>query len=140
MTEPDFFGSAEATPAVTFPTEGEWHTGVVTRIDTDVQGTDFTTKLPATWKGGDPKLSIVIGLNIDGEDQALWVTKYRKDPRFVAIAQAQTVAGATIKPGGKLAIRWQGTKPTNASPQHLYEAKYAPGEPVNVFADDSPPF
>jgi hypothetical protein len=127
---------------------GTVKSGTVTHIDTDVQGRDYKTGLPATWENsGDPKLSIVIGLDTDEGPHALWVTKYAKDAKFVAIAQAQRELGRVLQIGDVLKVKFTGIEP-GSNGRKLYQAKIEPGQPgttADPFAApakqaDEPPF
>lgn len=130
---PDPFGD-ESSPAISFNNAaiGTTYTGVVTGLPKMVQSRDFATKEPATWPDGNPKMAVVVNVQIDGEGFSVWASK--PSSLYSAIGDAQRAAGERIKIGGTLSVRLIGEKPTSASPQKLYAAKYVP--PVQTVGND----
>jgi hypothetical protein len=159
MTEVDPFAGAEKAPALSFKDMpvGTTYQGVVTDTPKLVQSKDFNTGDPAFWpaKPGqepNPKMSVVVNLDVDGEPRSLWAQK--PSAMFVALAEAQKTSGIKIAPGVKLAVRFTGEKPhtdpekirKKLPPQKLYAVKLeaAPPEPAadpfGGSADDQPPW
>lgn len=167
-TEIDPFAGSTSTPSLSFKdaTVGTVYEGVVTEAPTLVQSRDFETGEPAYWpvkrpgETPNPKMSVVLKLEVDGEERSVWAQK--PSALFAAIGEAQKVAGKRIEVGGTLAIKYTGDKPNdnprlNAAKQ--YAAKYtppaavagadpwaadaapaAPAAPAKPAATDAPPF
>lgn len=156
MTAPaptDPFAGGESVPALSFKDAavGTTHEGVVTAPAELVQGKDFETGEPAVWKNKDgstsPKYSVVLRLEVDGEERSLWAVK--PSAMFAALKDAQTKAGKPFEVGGKIAVRYTGDKPNEKNPRlnaaKQYAVKYDPPAapaPKDAFAggDDSPPW
>lgn len=131
MTAPqhdiDPFDGADKAPAVSWKTAtvGDVVTINVTDYPKLVQSRDFKTKEPATWPDGNPKMSVVINGDVNGQPHGLWAGK--PSALFVAIAEAQKTSGKKIAPGDTLAVKFTGTKPTSGDPQKLFAVKHTPG-------------
>jgi hypothetical protein len=147
----DPFAIQESRPSLSFPTPGTIHVGTVVSIDPDVQGKDKDTGLPDVWKNtGNPKLSIVIGLNTDEGPRSFWVPKYSKSEKFKAMQAAQQELGRVLQPGDTLKIAYTGDDPATVGtplPTKLYKVKIEPGQvggTSDPFATtekkDEPPF
>ena len=84
-------------------------------------------------------MSVVIYLEVNGEEMSLWALK--PSALFIALGMAQKDAGARITPGGTLHVRFTGEKPNeknpNLHPQKLYAAKY---EPPVAGSDEADPW
>lgn len=146
MTSPavtDPFAGGDSVPAVSFKDApiGTTHEGVITAPAELVQGNDFETGEKAVWKNKDgstsPKMSVVIKLDIGGEERSLWAVK--PSAMFAALKAAQQEAGKPFEIGGKLAIRYTGDKPNEKNPRlnaaKQYAVKYSPPPPKDAFAD-----
>lgn len=142
MTEIDPFAGAEKAPALSFADVevGHSYTGVVTDTPKLVQSKDYNTGDPAVWPDGNPKMSAVINLDVDGEPRSLWAAK--PSAMFVAIAEAQRTSGIKIRPGVKLRVTWYDSK-AHTDPekirkklpaQKLYKIDLKDAEPADVFA------
>lgn len=159
MTEIDPFAGAEKAPSLSFKDMpvGTTYTGVVTEGPKLVQSRDFNTGEPAFWPASrpgeepNPKMSVVINLDVEGEPRSLWAAK--PSAMFAALAEAQKKAGAKIEAGATLSVRFTGeekhTDPDKIRrglpAKKLYSAKLepAPAKPAaDVFAgsDDTPPW
>ncbi len=143
MTEVDPFAGAEKAPALSFHEKpvGTTYEGVVTDTPKLVQSKDYNTGDPAFWpaKPGqepNPKMSVVVNLEVDGEPRSLWAQK--PSAMFVALAEAQRTSGIKIEPGVKLAVRFTGenahTDPEKIRkklpPQKLYAVKLEAAPPA----------
>lgn len=158
MTNPiDPFAGGESAPAFTFPEVGTTHEGTILEPPALVQGKDFNTGDPAYWPakpGQEPNPVMCAVLKIeqaDGEVRSLWATK--PSAMFVALKEAQRIAGKPFEVGGTIAIRFAGEE-AHTDPdkirrklpaKKLYSAKYQPPAPVDAFADaskgsDDPPW
>lgn len=93
---------------------------------------------PAFWPDGNPKKTVVIGLEVNGEDRTLWAAK--PSGMFTAVKEAlQQPDGSirAIKVGDTLSVELVGFKkpePGKAA-QKIYKVVVTPG---NVFADEAP--
>ncbi len=142
----DPFAGSQSNPAVSFKdaTVGTTYTGTVIEGPKLVQSRDYETGEPAAWPDGNPKMSVVIVLDIDGETRSLWAAK--PSALFAALGAAQGKAGARITEGGTLAVRYTGDVPNAKNPRlnpaKQYEAKYTPPAAPDAFAasGDSAPF
>jgi hypothetical protein len=141
MTNPDPFASYDKVPALSFKDKpiGTSYTGEVLEEARLVQARDFETGERAAWPDGNPKMSAVVRLRVDGEERSLWAPK--PSAMFTAIADAQKAAGKRITAGGTLTVTFTGEEPNRKNPrlnaQKLYSAKYTESD---AFADDEPPF
>jgi len=150
MTNPDPFAGGESKASLSFDAAevGATYSGVVTDPAELVQGKKFGTDLPAVWENKDgttsPKMSVVIGLKVDGEDRALWAVK--PSAMFAALKDAQIKNGKPFEVGGTLTVRYTGSEPSSQKgmhPKKLYAVKYEAPAPKDAFADagsDSPPW
>lgn len=132
MTEQyeDPFATTESLPALSFKDKpiGTSYTGRVLDRPKLVQSRDFETGERATWPDGNPKMSVVTQLEVNGEKCSLWAAK--PSAMFAAVAAAQQEAGTTITVGGTLTVTYVGDKPNEKNPrlnpQKQYAVKYAP--------------
>jgi hypothetical protein len=139
MTTPynDPFASTGA-PSVSFDKApvGTTYTGTVLELPAMVQARDFETGNPATWPDGNPKMTVVTKLSVDGEERSLWAPK--PSAMFAAIADAQKAAGAALAIGGTLTVTYVGDKPNATNPRlnpaKQYQAVY---QPPNAFAEEA---
>lgn len=135
-THNDPFASTGA-PSVSFDKMpvGTSYTGTVLELPSMVQARDFETGNPATWPDGNPKMTVVTKLSVNGEERSLWAPK--PSAMFAAISDAQKTAGATIAIGGTLTVAYIGDKPNATNPRlnpaKQYSATYAP---PNAFGSD----
>ena len=115
---------------------GTAYTGTVLELPQLVQARDFETGNPATWPDGNPKMTVVTKLSVDGEERSLWAPK--PSAMFAAISDAQKAAGASIAVGGTLAVTYTGDKPNATNPRlnpaKQYSAVYTP---PNAFGTDA---
>lgn len=136
QTYNDPFASTSA-PSVSFNNMpvGTSYTGTVLELPQLVQARDFETGNPATWPDGNPKMTVVTKLTINGEERSLWAPK--PSAMFAAISDAQKTAGASIAVGGTLTVTYTGDKPNATNPRlnpaKQYSAVYTP---PNAFAED----
>lgn len=144
----DPFADAEKAPSLSFKDTpvGTSYTGTVTKKPSVVQARDFDTGELAEWPDGNPKMTVVTNLTVNGEERSLWAPK--PSAMFHAIAKAQKDAGTLIDVGGTLTVKFVGEKKNpdkpRLAPQKLYEVTYAPPA-ANAFSDaatasDEPPF
>jgi hypothetical protein len=126
----DPFAVAERHPSLSFKDKpiGTRYVGKVTERPSTVQSRDFETGERATWEDGNPKMSVVTTLEVNGEQVSLWAPK--PSAMFAAIAQAQQDAGARIAPGGTLTVEYIGDKPNEKNPRlnpaKQYRVTYEP--------------
>jgi hypothetical protein len=133
---------AVSTPGLSFADAepGHSYTGTVVGAPELVQQRDYTTGDPATWPDGNPKMAVVITLDVAGEMRSLWCPK--PSAMFQAVGDAQRRAGARIADGGTLTVTFTGTVPSKKgaryNPQKLYSATYRSpngGGGADPFAD-----
>lgn len=144
MTDP--FATYDRAPALSFKNApiGTSYTGEVLEEAKLVQARDFETGERATWPDGNPKMTVVLRLRVDGEERSLWAPK--PSAMFKALADARKAAGKPIAPGGWLTVTFTGEEPNKKNPrlnpQKLYEAKYVEGAPPSEADpfEDEPPF
>lgn len=134
----DPFAGAETHPSLSFKDKpvGTSYTGKVTKAPELVQARDYESGQPAFWKDGNPQMTVVTTLEVNGEEVNLWAPK--PSAKFRAIADAQKAAGAQIAVGGTLTITYSGEKPNDnprLNPQKLYTAVY---RPPNAFEEAKP--
>lgn len=139
----DPLAGGESRPALSFKDKpiGTVYRGRIIEAPKSVQSRDFETGDPATWPDGNPKMSVVIGLDVDGEEVSLWAAK--PSAMLSALRDAQQKAGARLAVGGTLAVKFTGETPNKKNPrlnpQKLYAAQYtAPdalgGDPFDLTA------
>jgi hypothetical protein len=113
------------------------------------QQTAFRTNEPLVWKDGNPRLQVVITLQTDesaDEDDDGMRTLFVKIPSQMQSQIANAVrkaGGQELQIGGRLFVRYESDKPTDASPAKQYIAKYEPpanggGLPDGIDPDDLP--
>ena len=135
-THNDPFASTSA-PSVSFNNVpvGTSYTGTVLELPAMVQARDFETGNPATWPDGNPKMTVVTKLSVNGEERSLWAPK--PSAMFAAISDAQKAAGAALAIGGTLTVTYIGDKPNATNPRlnpaKQYSAVY---QPPNAFGTD----
>ena len=129
-----------ATPAVALPTAdqmltetssakfadpGATVTGVIMEVPVSQQCTDFNTKLPEFFPSGDPKMELVITLDVDAPD-GIPVKVYAKYLMLKEIRAASRAAGAPIGVGGLLTVTYVGDGEAKAgrNAPKLYSASY----------------
>lgn len=138
QTYNDPFASTGA-PSVSFKDMpvGTSYTGTVLELPAMVQARDFETGNPATWPDGNPKMTVVTKLSVNGEEMSLWAPK--PSAMFAAISDAQKAAGAALAIGGTLTVTYVGDKPNATNPRlnaaKQYSAVY---QPPNAFAEETP--
>lgn len=136
QTYNDPFASTSA-PSVSFDKApiGTSYTGTVLELPAMVQARDFETGNPATWPDGNPKMTVVTKLSVNGEERSLWAPK--PSAMFAAISDAQKAAGAALAIGGTLTVTYVGDKPNATNPRlnpaKQYSATY---QPPNAFGSD----
>lgn len=125
----DPFAGGTSTPALSFKDApvGTSFTCTVVEAPTLLQSRDFETGNPAFWPDGNPKMSAVVKVTVNGEERSIWAAK--PSSLFAAIASAQQTAGQQIAPGGTLVVTYTHDKPNenprlNAAKQ--YSATYTP--------------
>lgn len=127
ITDP--FALTGSAPSVSFKDApvGTSFTGKVLEAPSLVQSKDYETGNPAFWPDGNPKMTVVTKLEIDGQERNLWAPK--PSALFAAIATAQQAAGAQITVGGTLTVTYTGDKPNDnprLHPAKQYQATYTP--------------
>lgn len=128
-----------SSPSVSFKDQpiGTEYTGVVVGTPEMVQSRDFKTREPATWPDGNPKMSLVVKMLIDGQPRSLWAPK--PSAMWAALAAARQAAGVPLDDGCMLTVRFTGTEPKpGMDPQKLYSATYIPPKSDPLGAGTSP--
>ena len=133
----------EQIPSVSFRDAeiGTFYEGIIVKKPTLLQSRDFESGEPATWSDGNPKLSVVIHLDINGEKRSLWAPK--PSAMFVALVAAQKEAGGQpMREGGTLGIKYTGSIPnaknSKLNPAKQYVCRYSPPPVQDVLAEPSP--
>jgi len=129
---PDPFATQEKVPSISFKEKpiGTTYTGKVVEAPQFVQARDYLTGDLDFWPDGNKKMTVVTGLEINGERFNLWAPK--PSALFRACSEAQEKAGSQIAVGGTLTITFTGEQP-NENPrlnaQKLYSVVYQPNNP-----------
>jgi hypothetical protein len=156
----DPFDTPDKKPAVSWKSAkvGTVVTGTVTEEPTEVQSRDFSTGELEFWDKNEtqPKMNVVVGLNIDGDELNLWMGK--PSALFAAVREALKAAAGegekalSIRKSGTLKVKYTGDKKTGkGSPARQFKAKYEPpddttfdepdlGNTADADIDDEPPF
>lgn len=121
----------EKAPSLSFrdAAVGTTYKGIITARPKLVQSRDFESGEPKTWPDGNPVMSVVVILDVDGEARSLWAQ--RPSSMFAALVEAQKVAGAgPMEEGGTLYVKFVGEKPNAKNPRlnpaKQYAARYVP--------------
>jgi hypothetical protein len=132
--------SVESAPSLSFrdAAVGTMYRGTIVRRPELVQSRDFESGLPKTWPDGNPVMSVVIVLDVQGEERSIWAQK--PSAMFRALVEAQKEAGGKpMAEGGILDVKFVGEEPNKKNPklnaQKLYKARYTPPTPTDAFAD-----
>ena len=135
--------------SATLKTPGDWVEGFIYQPPELRQQRDPATKLPKTWRDGNPAMEIRVILMTepqpggDEDDDGLRAVYVRGDLQR-AVREAVRAAGAAgLEVGGKLRVRHTAVGPAKQAGFNgpkLYEAKYKAPEPSHVpVPDDGPP-
>lgn len=120
----DPFNKPESAPALSFKDApiGAKYVCKVVDLPSRVQSRDFETGERATWPDGNPKMSVVTGVEVNGERRSLWAP----DPSamFAAIVDAQKQSGQRIAVGGTLVVEYTGDKPNEKNPRLNPQKQY----------------
>jgi len=123
--------SYEKAPSLSFKDApvGTVFTGTITSAPKLVQARDFDSGNPKTWPDGNPVMSVVIILDVNGEPRSVWAQK--PSSMFAALVAAQKEANAgPMQEGGTLAIKFIGEAPNTKNPKlnpaKQYAARYTP--------------
>ena len=115
-----------APPAVKFEEPGDTTSGRITRVY-QVQVTDFDTREPQWWPDGQPKMQVVVVLDVAGTGlRSLYVASRGLRE---AVRDACREAGYGLRPDGYLSIRYTGNGEPfkkGVTPPKLYQAAYDP--------------
>ncbi len=96
-------GNGNKYPALTFPSVGTTHSGVVLEVK-KLQEKDFTTGQLKTYDNGDPRWVFVFTLNTSNGPANLWVRGQMQR----AIREAADKAGVSTLVGSTLSVRYTG--------------------------------
>jgi hypothetical protein len=135
----DPFATSERHPSLSFKDKpiGTRYVCKVVERPNMVQARDFETGERATWDDGNPKMTVVTGVEVNGERMSLWAPK--PSAMFAAMGEAQQQAGAQIAPGGTLTVEYVGDKPNEKNPRlnaaKQYRVTY---EPPSAFDTGQP--
>ena len=135
--------SYEKAPSLSFrdAAVGTMYKGVITSRPKLVQSRDFESGEPKTWSDGNPVMSVVIMLDVQGEARSLWAQK--PSAMFAALVAAQKEAGVgPMEEGGTLYVKFIGETPNAKNPKlnkaKQYAVKYEPPTKADPFADTTP--
>ena len=141
----DPFAGGDKTPSLKFPTIGTAYDCTVTEAPKLVQSRDYESGEPAWWDKDQtqPKMAVVIGVEVDGEGYSVWAQK--PSAMFTALAAAQREAGQRIAVGGRLQVAYTADKANEKNPRlnaaKQYAAKYTPPQAApgaDPFGDTQP--
>jgi hypothetical protein len=140
-TVTDPFAGGTSTPSLSFKDApvGTSFTCTVVEAPTLLQSRNFETGNPDFWPDGNPKMSAVVKVTVNGEERSIWAAK--PSAMFAAIASAQQTAGQQITPGGTLVVTYTHDKPNenprlNAAKQ--YSVVYTPPNAFGTEAQEIP--
>ena len=133
----------EKVPSVSFRDAevGTFYEGIIVKKPTLAQSRDYESGEPATWSDGNPKLSVVIQLELsNGETRSLWAPK--PSAMFAALVAAQKEAGGhPMQVGGTLGVKYTGSVPnaknSKLNPTKQYVCRYSP--PLQDALQETPP-
>lgn len=123
FAERDEYGNLKSKPV------GTKYVGKIVETPKVVQSRDYDTGKPATWPDGNPKWSVVIGIEVNGERMSLWAPK--PSSMFGAIQEALKASDGKVRNaevGGTLSVELSGFGKAEGgkAPQKLYKAVYSP--------------
>jgi hypothetical protein len=127
----DFLSSASSKPAVKLAEVGDIITGVVREIS-KLEDKEINGEI-RRWPNGDPKHVYVFNMDINGEEQSLWV----RGQMVTAIREAAAAAGVKNLVGCKLTVKHTALgeiKQKGYNAPKLYKAKVE--QLANVDVDD----
>lgn len=139
----DFLAGGAKVPSAKFVTVGDHVVGTV--VDRTVsQCRTYESKELEFWPDGNPKLQLVVTLqteerdpSIENDDGQRRIYAPKPSTMFQAIVDVTHTKGLKLLPGGRLAVKYTGTKPHD-NPRlndiKLYAAAYEP--PAQTQADD----
>jgi hypothetical protein len=144
----DPFAGSDGLPSISFASKDQYGNlsskpvgtrigGKVLKAPTMLQSRNFTTKQLETWPDGNPKMSVVVEIEVEGEPMSLWVKK--PSALFKAFGEAIGRAGGVpVGPGAQVWVTLTGFgKPeADKAPAKLYAVEYTP---ANQFATEVPP-
>ena len=142
-TEVDPFAGGDKRPSLKFETIGQSYAFTVIEAPKELQDTDYTTGEPLTWPDGNPRMKVVITVEVDGEEFGLWMKK--PSALFAAVKDAARAAGLKtgIAPGTKGIVKYTGDKANEKNPRlnaaKQFAVKLTPAAPVaaaDPFVDD----
>jgi hypothetical protein len=131
------FADQASIPAVSWANAPVGHTitGRVLEAPSMAQSRDFATDKPATWENGDPKMSVVTQLDVNGEVRSLWCVK--PSALYGAIVEALKQSGpGYIEVGGTISVTYTGDKPSSKpgmNPAKQFAVQY---QPPNAFGSN----
>lgn len=148
MSAEDPFAGSDGLPSISFASKDQYGNlsskpvgtrigGKVLKAPTMLQSRNFTTKQLETWPDGNPKMSVVVEIEVAGEPMSLWVKK--PSALFKAFGEAIGRAGGVpVGPGAQVWVTLTGFgKPeADKAPAKLYAVEYTP---ANQFATEVPP-
>lgn len=137
MTTTDPFAVSASAPSISFDQRpiGTSYTGTILELPSLVQARDYDTGDLASWPDGNPKMTVVTKLSVNGVEMSWWAPK--PSSMFAAVAEAQKVAGSALAIGGTVTITYIGDKANPAKPK-LNPAKqyHVVYQPPNAFGTD----
>lgn len=148
MSAEDPFAGSDGLPSISFASKDQYGNlsskpvgtrigGKVLKAPTMLQSRNFTTKQLETWPDGNPKMSVVVEIEVAGEPMSLWVKK--PSALFKAFGEAIGRAGGVpVGPGAQVWVTLTGFgKPeADKAPAKLYAVEYTP---ANQFATEVAP-
>lgn len=125
----DFLTTSNKTPAVRLSEVGHTVSGTVTSIS-KLEDKELNGEV-RRWPNGDAKHVYVFNMDIDGEEQSLWV----RGQMVTAIREAAAAAKVSTLVGAKLTVKFTGlgeVKQKGYNAPKLYKAKVTAQSPVDV--------
>ena len=131
----DPFDVPASAPSLSFKDAriGFSYSGKVVKLPELIQARDYETGGLAYWPDENPKMTVVLHLEVDGEVRSLWAPK--PSSMFAAIAAAQTENGTRMKLGDTLTVTFTGERANEKNPRLNPAKQYKVAiEPADVFS------
>lgn len=116
----DPFAQAASIPSVKFPTPGTEADMYIVEVGELRQATDYTTGEPKFSKAGKPRMQLRLVVDIDGEEQALYVMQFSNMWKAIADAKGTQPLAA----GARLWLKYVADVPVEGAP-HLKAKGFA---------------
>jgi hypothetical protein len=133
---PDPFDVPPSVPSLSFRDApiGTTYVGKVVRLPSLVQQRDFESNELKFWPDGNPMMTAVFHVEINGEERSVWCPK--PSSLFAAVVSAQGDNGQRMAVGDTITISFVGERPNETNPRlnpaKQYAVKIAPHDPFSV--------